>query len=67
MKFTYSLPHTGSLFCDVNGHMIMLYSTEGNQHGANWLAAQVRAAMPWISQRQADKAAKDILEISGKQ
>ena len=67
MKFTYNLPHANSLFCDVNGHMIMLYSTEGNRHGAGWLAAQVRACLPWISQRQANQAGKDILQILEKQ
>ena len=66
MKFTYNLPHADSLFCDVNGNMIMLVSPEGNRHGASWLAAQVRTAMPWLSQRQADRAGKDILDLSKK-
>ena len=64
MNFTYNFPHAASLFCDVNGHMIMLYSSEGNRHGAGWLAAQVRTAMPWISQWQANKAAADVLELT---
>tara|TARA_R110002012_G_scaffold319436_1_gene540009 strand:+ start:226 stop:423 length:198 start_codon:yes stop_codon:yes gene_type:complete len=64
MNFTYDFPHAASLYCDVNGNMIMLYSSEGNRHGAGWLAAQVRAAMPWISQRQASKAAAAILRLT---